>query len=45
MPTPEEASRAKIDSLLEGAGWVLQDYDQFNRNASLGVAKELKSAE
>ncbi|AVX02580.1 type I site-specific deoxyribonuclease [Maritalea myrionectae] len=38
MPTPEELARQKIDDLLEKAGWVIQDKEQFNRNASLGVA-------
>ena len=38
MPTPEELAREKIDALLEAAGWVLQDNDQFNRNAAQGVA-------
>lgn len=36
--TPEELARKKIDSLLEAAGWVIQDNKDFNRNASLGVA-------
>lgn len=38
MLQPEQKARIKIDSLLESAGWVIQDRDQFNRNASLGVA-------
>ncbi|MBG6081121.1 type I restriction enzyme R subunit [Rubrivivax gelatinosus] len=37
-PTPEEQARARIDSLLKAAGWVLQDMAGFNRQASLGVA-------
>jgi len=36
--TPEDRARQKIDELLGAAGWVLQDKDQYNRNASLGVA-------
>lgn len=36
--TPEQIAREKIDRLLDAAGWVLQDKDEFNRNASLGVA-------
>jgi type I restriction enzyme, R subunit len=31
--TPEELARKKIDSLLEAAGWVIQDNKDFNRNA------------
>ena len=38
MLTPEQAAREKIDKLLTSAGWVLQDRDEFNRKASLGVA-------
>ena len=38
MRTPEQIAREKIDRLLEAAGWVLQDRDEFNRNASTGVA-------
>ncbi|MEO9644104.1 MAG: DEAD/DEAH box helicase family protein [Lentilitoribacter sp.] len=35
---PEDKARIKIDQLLEAAGWLLQDPDQLNRKASLGVA-------
>ncbi|MDD9725837.1 type I restriction-modification enzyme R subunit C-terminal domain-containing protein [Roseovarius sp. SK2] len=38
MVAPEQVARAKIDALLLDAGWVLQDRDQMNRNAALGVA-------
>lgn len=39
MPlSPEQSARAKIDSLLVDAGWVLQDRDSFNKSAALGVA-------
>lgn len=38
MPTPEENARKKIDIALVEAGWQIQDTDEFNRNASLGVA-------
>lgn len=38
MLTPEQLARQKIDGLLKAAGWTLQDPDQFNRNAALGVA-------
>jgi type I restriction enzyme, R subunit len=38
MLTPEEQARQQIDALLVAAGWVIQDKDEFNRNASLGVA-------
>lgn len=37
MLTPEQQARQKIDALLE-AGWVIQSMNNFNRNASLGVA-------
>ena len=36
--TPEQLAREEIDRLLTLAGWVLQDKDQFDRNASEGVA-------
>lgn len=36
--TPEQLARQKIDELLSSAGWVLQDKENFNRNAALGVA-------
>jgi type I restriction enzyme R subunit len=35
---PEEQAREKIDDLLTQAGWVIQDRETFNRNASTGVA-------
>jgi type I restriction enzyme R subunit len=35
---PEALARAKIDTLLSQAGWLLQDYQQFNRTAGSGVA-------
>ncbi|MTK64579.1 MAG: DEAD/DEAH box helicase [Methanobacterium sp.] len=38
MPNPEAEARENIDRLLKAAGWVLQDYKDFNRNAALGVA-------
>ena len=38
MATPEAKARAKIDELLVAAGWILQDKDEFNRNAGIGVA-------
>jgi len=38
LPTPEEKARVNIDAQLEAAGWVIQDMEQFNRNASMGVA-------
>jgi len=36
--SPEEEARKRIDALLCGAGWVLQNNADFNRNASEGVA-------
>ena len=38
MPTPEEIARQKIDSALTDAGWLIQDYADFNRKAASGVA-------
>lgn len=38
METPEQKARTKIDQLLAAAGWALQNSDEFNRKASLGVA-------
>jgi len=38
MTTPEQQARAKLDTLLQAAGWVVQDRKDFNRNAALGVA-------
>lgn len=38
MTNPEQIARQKIDALLEAAGWVLQDRDQLNKSAGLGVA-------
>jgi type I restriction enzyme R subunit len=35
---PEEKARKKIDKLLEAAGWKVQDMNQLNLGASLGVA-------
>lgn len=35
---PEEKSRAKIDQLLEAAGWKVQDIKELNFSVSLGVA-------
>lgn len=35
---PEERARKKIDVLLEGAGWVIQDRDSVNLSAGPGVA-------
>lgn len=36
--TPEEKARIKIDKLLEAAGWKVQDLNQLNLGASLGIA-------
>ncbi len=36
--TPEARARELIDAQLVAAGWVIQDRDQFDRRASLGVA-------
>jgi len=36
--TPEARARQIIDEQLIAAGWVVQDRDEFDRRASLGVA-------
>lgn len=38
MTSPETIAREKIDRLLATAGWVVQHFEEFNRNAALGVA-------
>lgn len=38
MPTPEQRARELIDAQLMASGWVVQDRDQLDRRASLGVA-------
>jgi len=38
MLTPEQIARQKIDASLSAAGWIIQNNDEFNRNAALGVA-------
>jgi type I restriction enzyme R subunit len=35
---PEEKARQEIDQLLSAAGWLVQDYNDLNLGASLGVA-------
>src|SRR3989337_4402308 len=35
---PEEKARQQIDKHLEGAGWIIQDYPEFNLGISPGVA-------
>lgn len=35
---PEAKAREKIDRQLEQAGWVIQDVEDLNRNAAVGVA-------
>lgn len=35
---PEDKVREKIDDILKQVGFVIQDREEFNRNASLGVA-------
>lgn len=37
-PKPEDLARENIDAQLKAAGWVIQDYAEFNRNAAEGVA-------
>ncbi|WP_299737246.1 DEAD/DEAH box helicase family protein [uncultured Roseobacter sp.] len=38
MKQPEQLAREKIDHLLSEASWIVQDRDNMNINASLGVA-------
>ena len=38
MPTPEEKAREKIDDMLKQSGWVIQDRNQLNITANIGVA-------
>jgi type I restriction enzyme R subunit len=38
VTAPEAKARLLIDAQLQAAGWVIQDRDQFERRASLGVA-------
>ena len=35
---PEEKARQDIDQLLAKAGWIVQDADEINLGAGLGVA-------
>ena len=35
---PEDQARRDIDGMLEESGWIVQDYDQRNFGAGLGVA-------
>ncbi len=35
---PEDESRQEIDKMLIDSGWIVQDYDNRNLNAGLGVA-------
>src|SRR4051812_21569091 len=36
--TPEQKARRKIDRLFEQCGWTVQDHDEMNISAGLGVA-------
>jgi len=38
MVKPEEKARKVIDSLLEAAGWKIQNLNELNLGAALGVA-------
>ena len=38
MMGPENKAREEIDRMLKESGWTIQDYNELNRNASLGVA-------
>ena len=39
--TPEERARFRIDQQLLASGWVLQNKDEFNRMAALGMSLHL----
>lgn len=38
MATPEQKARQLIDAQLAAAGWIVQDRDEMNLGAGLGVA-------
>ncbi len=38
MPSPEALAREQIDTQLTAAGWIVQDYKQFNAAAGPGIA-------
>ena len=38
MTTPEAKARKQIDKQLIAAGWIIQDRNDFDRTAGLGVA-------
>lgn len=38
MATPEQKARVLIDAQLEASGWVIQDREEMNLGAALGVA-------
>src|SRR5689334_10286206 len=38
MSRPEDRARQKIDERLKAAGWAVQDRDELNLGAALGVA-------
>ncbi len=38
MTTPEQEARARIDALLQSAGWSVQDVSEANIHAARGVA-------
>ena len=38
VTTPEEKAREKIDEQLINAGWIIQNREDFDRTAGLGVA-------
>ncbi len=40
MTDDERRARTKIDQLLTDAGWVLQDRNELDRHAALGVADQ-----
>ena len=35
---PEDKARCEIDAMLQASGWVIQDYEDLDLSASLGIA-------
>ena len=35
---PEDKARCEIDAMLQASGWVIQDYEDLDPSASLGIA-------
>ena len=35
---PEDKARCEIDAMLQASGWAIQDYEDLDLSASLGIA-------